>query len=113
MNERIVTWINSWDSKEYNIEIGFTNHASLRGNFFTDNYNSIDEFPNVDFFLQLNVLKPKLYEDAEIEYGCIYCFINDSKYEVIFYYKRGKYLVTDEQGTIIKLINTKQCNCDF
>jgi len=54
--------------------------------------------------MQLKTQKPKFYEDVEIEYGCIYCCINDCKYKTEFYYRTGEYLVTDGRDTIIKRI---------
>lgn len=96
-------WLESWErSKQHNVEVGFNNHALLRGYLSENTFPSMEQLPDVNFFLELAKLKPKLYAENEITYGEISCCVDEKKYKAIYYYDRNSYMLTDENDTIIK-----------
>ncbi|MGI5841572.1 MAG: hypothetical protein ACOX6N_05135, partial [Patescibacteria group bacterium] len=84
---KMITWLNKWETnKEHNIEVGFDNHAMLKGYIADDKFSCLDEFPDKEFFLKLSKSIPKLYAENKVEYGEIICFIENMKYRISYHY---------------------------
>lgn len=103
---RNISWLESFETREHNVEIGFDNHSILRGNMTENQFSDLDQLPNIDFFLKLSKSKPKLYAENEAIYGEIICRVGDLEYKVIYHYDTKCYIVTDDNGTIIKKIES-------
>ena len=102
-----IKWLQNWElKKEYNVEIGFDNHTMLRGYTTEKVFLSIEQLPDIDFFIEIHKLKPKFYADNVIIYGEIVCYIGDKKYRVIYHYDTNCYMIKDDTYTIIKKIES-------
>lgn len=98
-----LVWLENWEkNKKYNIEVGFDDHTILKGYIIKDTFATLEELPNIDFFYELRKLTPKLFDDNEIIYGELNCFVGNKKYRIIYHYDKQCYMVTDEDDTIIK-----------
>lgn len=107
MNELLKNyiWLESWESsKKYNVEIGFDNHTLLKGYMSVNEFTCLEQLPDIDFFLELKELIPRLYAAHEVIYGEAVCYIKDEKYRVIYHYDKNCYMITDANDTIIKKI---------
>lgn len=102
-----IIWLESWETKkEHNVELGFNNHSMLRGTISENIFSDLEQLPNIDFFLKLSKLKPKLYAENEVIYGELICYVANIKYRVIYHYDTNCYMVTDDNDTIIKKIGS-------
>lgn len=98
-------WLGSWEvNKKHNVEVGFDNHVLLKGYISEDIFSDLEQLPDRDVFLEISKLKPKRYGDYEILYGEILCYVKDKQYRVIYYYDKGRYMITDDTDAIIKMI---------
>lgn len=96
-------WLESWEkNKKNNIEVGFDSHELLKGYIPITEYQSLEEFPDIDFFNELKKLKPRYYDLQEIIYGEVICYIRDEKYRVAYYYDKGCYMIMDAADSVIK-----------
>lgn len=105
MNKLIdnLIWLERWErNKEYNVAIGFDNHTLLKGYVKMNDFSCFEQFPSVEFFLELEKIKPKLYSNNNVIEGSIICYIESKRYEVIYYYNTGNYLIIDDNDTIVK-----------
>ena len=96
-------WLESWEkNKKHNIEVGFDSHELLKGYIPVTEYQSLEEFPDIDFFNELKKLKPRYYDSQEIIYGEVICYIRDEKYRVAYHYDKGCYMIMDADDSVIK-----------
>lgn len=102
-----IIWLESWETKkEHNVEIGFDNHSMLKGYMVKNVFSDIEQFPKIEFFLELNKLKPKRFDENKVVYGEIICCIADTKYRVCYHYDTNSYIITDDCDTVIKQIQS-------
>lgn len=100
-----IIWLQSWETKkEHNVEMGFDNYSMLRGYIAENIFSDLEQLPNIDFFLELSKLRPKLYTENELIYGEMICNVADIKYRVIYHYDKKCYMVTDDNDTVIKKV---------
>lgn len=102
-------WLESWErSEKHNVEVGFDNHSLLRGHMVDTVCSHVEQLPDIEFFIELAKLKPRLYSENQMTYGEITCYVDEEKYKVIYYFDKNCYMILDKNDTIIKKPETEK-----
>lgn len=99
---KFIKWFNVWDKDYSNIELGFSDHSTLKGLVEINENMSLDDFDDKDFFEQLKSEFPLKFKDIAPDRSEIACCINGKTYFIIYYYKNSELQIIDESKTILK-----------
>lgn len=108
MGYSFVKWLNTWERKDANIEIGFCNNGMMFGKMIFDNILSIDELPQKDFFIELQSIAPPKHRSQEYRRSEIVCNFNGEIYTVIYHYNSHEYMIVDGSRTVVKWIKKSE-----